>query len=201
MAKGTRDMAGGSRASVSIYCTTALPIIVAVTSVAVQAGAMTEEIASVLMAAGAVTVLVMPLVAMLCQRIADMHLVDAAKEAGAAPADARHILHDHVVLGKLVHDMEKAQGRAALGHNAVEEAYASAAAAREEYLAAARKAHAAHAEWVAERAGAERERLIRDYANVRAARRDAYVEAISKKSDRPSGQASDQAADRTSDQD
>ena len=201
MAKGTRDMAGGSRASVSIYCTTALPIIVAVTSVAVQAGAMTEEIASVLMAAGAVTVLVMPLVAMLCQRIADMHLVDAAKEAGAAPADVRHILHDHVVLGKLVHDMEKAQGRAALGHNAVEEAYASAAAAREEYLAAARKAHAAHAEWVAERAGAERERLIRDYANVRAARRDAYVEAISKKSDRSSGQASDQAADRTSDQD
>ena len=174
--KETRDMAAGSRASISVYCTTALPIIVAVTSVAVQAGAMTEEIASVLMSAGAVTVLVMPLVAMLCQRLADMHLVDAAKQLRSDPADARHIVHDHMVLGKLVRDMEKEQDKAPVGHNAVEEAFASAAAARQEYLDAARKARAVHAEWVAERAEAERERLIRDYANVRAARREGHAD-------------------------
>ena len=167
IAKETRDMAAGSRASVSVYCTTALPIIVAVTQVAVQAGAMSEDIASVLMAAGAVTVLVMPLVAMACQHLADMHLVDAAKEVGCDPAGARGIMHDHMILARLVRDMEKARDKAsAADRTTVLEAYADAAAARQEYLEAARKARAVHADWVAERAEAERERLIHDYARV-----------------------------------
>ncbi len=179
LAPESRDMAAGSRASVSLYCTTALPIIVAVTSVATQAGAMTDEIASVLMSAGAVTVLVMPLLAMAFQSLADMHLVEAAKQVTSEPGEARQIFHDHVVLGRLVRDMEKAQDRAAAGHVAVEEAFASAEAARREYLQAARKARAAHAEWVAEHAEHERERIIADYAAARAAhaaRREAFME-------------------------
>ena len=59
----TRDMAPGGRIAVSLYCTTALPLIVAVTSVAVKAGAMSADIASVLVAAGALTVFVMPVLA------------------------------------------------------------------------------------------------------------------------------------------
>lgn len=50
------------RLSVSVYCTTALPVIVAVTSVAVEAGTMREATASTLVAAGAVTVFLMPLI-------------------------------------------------------------------------------------------------------------------------------------------
>lgn len=54
-----------NQVTVSLYCTTALPLIVAVTSVAVSAGAMSSSLASVLVSAGALTVLVMPLLALL----------------------------------------------------------------------------------------------------------------------------------------
>lgn len=60
----TRRMPRKERLSVALYCTTALPIIVAVTGLAVDAGAMTSETASVLVCAGAVTVLVMPFLAL-----------------------------------------------------------------------------------------------------------------------------------------
>lgn len=51
------------RITVSLYCTTALPIIVAVTTVAVNAGAMPSSTAGTLVAAGAITVFLMPLLA------------------------------------------------------------------------------------------------------------------------------------------
>ena len=50
-------------ATVAVYCTTALPLIVAVTSVAVAGGAMDASTASVFVSAGALTMLVMPLMA------------------------------------------------------------------------------------------------------------------------------------------
>lgn len=56
------------RLTVSLYCTTALPIIVAVTTVAVNAGAMTSDTAGTLVAAGAVTVFLMPLLASIVNR-------------------------------------------------------------------------------------------------------------------------------------
>ena len=49
------------RLTVSLYCTTALPLIVAVTSLAVKSGTMHQTTASTLVAAGAVTVFLMPL--------------------------------------------------------------------------------------------------------------------------------------------
>ena len=48
----TRDVSAYGRITVALYCTTALPIIVAVTSVAVNAGALSQDIASVMVAAG-----------------------------------------------------------------------------------------------------------------------------------------------------
>ena len=56
------------RLTVSLYCTTALPIIVAVTAVAVDANAMTHATAGTLVAAGAVTVFLMPLLASIIDR-------------------------------------------------------------------------------------------------------------------------------------
>ena len=47
----TRDVSAYGRITVALYCTTALPIIVAVTSVAVNAGALSQDIASVMVAA------------------------------------------------------------------------------------------------------------------------------------------------------
>lgn len=73
LGRDTRDMPWGDRISVAFYCTTALPLIVAVTNVAVSAGAMQASTASVMVAAGAVTVFLMPLLASGCQRIVRDH--------------------------------------------------------------------------------------------------------------------------------
>ncbi|WP_336086765.1 cation:proton antiporter [Nocardia sp. SSK8] len=56
------------RAQLALFAATGLPIIVAVTQVAVSTGMMTAETASVLIAAGATTVLLFPLVARLIGR-------------------------------------------------------------------------------------------------------------------------------------
>ena len=62
----SRTMDVRERLTVAFYCTTALPIIVAVTSVAVSAEAMSQQTASVLVAAGGVTVFLMPLLTERC---------------------------------------------------------------------------------------------------------------------------------------
>ena len=64
----TRDMHWSDHVTVAFYCTTALPLIVAVTNVAVSAGAMNSSTASVMVAAGAISVFLMPLLASVCQR-------------------------------------------------------------------------------------------------------------------------------------
>ncbi len=69
--KDTRDLSRPHRATVSLYCTTALPLIVAVTSVAVNAEVMSSGTASVLVAAGAITVFLMPLLTSLTYRAGD----------------------------------------------------------------------------------------------------------------------------------
>ena len=55
--------------TVSLYLTTALPLIMAVTSLAVQGGTMHQTIASTLVAAGAVTVFLMPLLGGLTSKL------------------------------------------------------------------------------------------------------------------------------------
>ena len=65
----TRDLSWPDCVSVAFYCTTALPLIVAVTNIAVSAGAMQQSTASIMVAAGAVTVFLMPLLAMACQQV------------------------------------------------------------------------------------------------------------------------------------
>ena len=69
MSRLTRDMHWSERVTVAFYCTTALPLIVAVTNIAVSAGAMQPSTASIMVAAGAVTVFLMPLLASACQRV------------------------------------------------------------------------------------------------------------------------------------
>lgn len=57
------------RLTVSLYCTTALPLIVAVTALAVKSGTMHQATASTLVAAGAVTVFLMPLLGGLTSKL------------------------------------------------------------------------------------------------------------------------------------
>ncbi|WP_068274212.1 cation:proton antiporter [Aldersonia kunmingensis] len=67
-AQGRQLFLPRERGQIALYATTGLPIIVAVTGVAVDAGEMTDANASILVTAGAVTVLLMPLSAMLLGR-------------------------------------------------------------------------------------------------------------------------------------
>lgn len=91
----TRSMSSHNRVTVALYCTTALPLIVAVTSVATKAGAMSQEVASVLVASGAITVLVIPLLTSLTYRVADVHPVETAREVAHDPHHIGEILQDH----------------------------------------------------------------------------------------------------------
>lgn len=101
-------MSTHNRLTVSLYCTTALPIIVAVTSVAVSAQAMPQETASVLVAAGAVTVFLMPLLASLTYRVADAQPIEAMREIAQNPRDVGSILREHWELERMLARQEAA---------------------------------------------------------------------------------------------
>lgn len=64
------------RLTIALYATTSLPIIVAVTHVAAEAGAMGPRVASILIAGGALSVLLMPLLASISYSAADAHPID-----------------------------------------------------------------------------------------------------------------------------
>ena len=94
----TRDVTPHGRTTVALYCTTALPIIVAVTSVAVSAGAMGQDMASVLVAAGACTVFLMPLLAQATYRMVDARPLEAASQVVEHPHLAKLLAREHKVL-------------------------------------------------------------------------------------------------------
>lgn len=100
--KKENPMSTHHRVTVALYCTTALPVIVAVTSLAVKVGTMQQTTASTLVAAGAVTVFLMPLLGSLTYRIADSHPVTALREIARTPADWHRIMHDHAQVRALL---------------------------------------------------------------------------------------------------
>ena len=87
----------GEKISASLYCTMALPLIVALTEAAAACGAMDEQMASVLVCAGALTVLVIPIITSLSVRAVAAHPVDAVHEVMEHPHDLREIVHEHHV--------------------------------------------------------------------------------------------------------
>ena len=109
----TRDISSHNRLTIALYCTTALPIIVAVTSVAVKSDALTQEFAGVLVAAGAITVFLMPLLASITYRVADVKPIEAAKEISQNPRDISAIIREHIELERMIARREAAMRLAA----------------------------------------------------------------------------------------
>ena len=101
LGKGEDKLSMHNRITVALYCTTALPLIVAVTSVAVKAGAMTQDVAGTLVAAGAVTVF-------LTYRVVDAKPIVAVQEIAAHPSDIRTILHEHLDMERMMVRQEAA---------------------------------------------------------------------------------------------
>lgn len=83
------------RASIALYCTTALPLVVAVSTIAVSSGAFSQETGSVLIAAGGITVFLMPMLASIILRTIDADLDIAAKRIKEDPKDALTVLKRH----------------------------------------------------------------------------------------------------------
>lgn len=96
LGKARKTYTPHERISAALYCTTALPIIVAVTSLAVKNGSMDSETASIMVAAGAITVFLMPLLAQIAYNVADRHPVDALREISHDPRQIRAILSRHI---------------------------------------------------------------------------------------------------------
>ncbi len=149
--KDTKTMTQSSRVSIALYCTTALPLIVAVTSVAVKTGAMDQSSASVLVSAGALTVFLMPLLAALAQRLVDVEPLKAAKEISQHPDETKEILRDHLALERMLAKAKKhAEDMTDVDNPSFESRLAQRAAA----------AKAAHTDRVARRFAAERRRRL-----------------------------------------
>lgn len=102
-------MGANSRLTVALYCTTALPLIVAVTTVAVSANALEAGTASVLVAAGGITVLIMPLLASVTMRTIDAEPVAAAREIRREPRRVGPILREHYRLQRERHRRDAAR--------------------------------------------------------------------------------------------
>lgn len=109
LGRDSRDMTVPERLTVAFYCTTALPIIVAVTTVAVAAGAMDQSTASVLVAAGGITVFIMPLLASVTARSVNADLGRAFREIRERPRAAAHILAEHHRQERALHRQLKAR--------------------------------------------------------------------------------------------
>ena len=102
LCKETRQMSGRSRASISLYCTAALPLIVAVTSLAVDAEAISEELAGIMVAAGALSMFLMPFLAQLMGHVADAQPSMAAHEIQEHPSQAMAILREHFEVQRMM---------------------------------------------------------------------------------------------------
>lgn len=92
----TRSLTLMESFSTSMYCTMALPVIVAITSVAVAAGAMTESMASVLVTGGAFTVLVVPLITAVARKIESTHPVEAMQEIADGTGKVGDVMRSHI---------------------------------------------------------------------------------------------------------
>ena len=90
-----KDVDERSKGAIALYCATSLPLIVAVTSVAVKAGYMDQSIASALIAAGAITVFLMPLLATVVMHTIDADLGEACREIRRHPRSTLAVLKKH----------------------------------------------------------------------------------------------------------
>lgn len=91
----TRVMSWQEKFSASAYCTMALPLVVAITSVALDAGLLGADAASVLVMAAALTVLFIPIVTAVVRVAGAAAAAEALEELVVRHEDPRAILREH----------------------------------------------------------------------------------------------------------
>ena len=88
----TRSFSVVQRINVALYSTMALPLIVAVCDIAVDGGFMTEQLSSTLVTAGALTVLVIPVITAIMRTVAEVRPVAAVHDLVAYPDRRTEVL-------------------------------------------------------------------------------------------------------------
>lgn len=96
--KRKNPLSSHHRVTVALYCTTAL---------AVKVGTMQSDTASTLVAAGAITVFLMPLLGSITYQVADIHPVTAVREIAHTPSDWREIVREHAQVRALLHHQDR----------------------------------------------------------------------------------------------
>lgn len=108
VSKDTRGFSGMQRLNVALYCTMALPLIVAVCNIATSGGFMSEETAGTLITAGALTILVMPVVTSLTRTVVDAHPVAALQDLAAHPGQREEVLSMYRAVRRAARERYKA---------------------------------------------------------------------------------------------
>ena len=117
--KETRGMRKREKYAVSAYCTMALPLVVAVTDVAVESGAMGTNTASILVSAGAITVLLIPIATSFVRVGAESDVFSAVHEVAAEKLPIQNVMRSILIANSnllnaaLNVDMAEAQLKAA----------------------------------------------------------------------------------------
>ena len=81
--------------------------IIPFTSLAVKVGTMQSDTASTLVAAGAITVFLMPLLGSITYQVADVHPVTAVREIAHTPSDWQTIVREHAQVRALLHHQDR----------------------------------------------------------------------------------------------
>lgn len=89
------NMSWRDRITAALYSATSITIIVAVTHVAQVAHAMDQEMASTLVAAGAITVIIMPILTSITSNIAESHPIKGVQEIVREPRRTWSIVREH----------------------------------------------------------------------------------------------------------
>ena len=113
VSKETRSFGVLQRLNVALYSTMALPLIVAICNIATAGGFMTADTSSTLITAGALTVLVMPLVTSLTRTVVDAHPVAAIHDIMAHPAQRDQVIDTY----RLIRQSARKRYRAVRDHS------------------------------------------------------------------------------------
>ena len=92
ISKETRGFNVLQRLDVSLYSTMALPLIVAICNIATAGGFMTDEGSSTIITAGALTILIMPVVTSLTRRVMEAHPVATIQDIVSHPSQRDQVL-------------------------------------------------------------------------------------------------------------
>lgn len=93
--KTRKSLNAQEKFSVAAYCTMALPLVVAVTDVAVSDGAMSQTLASILVTAGAITVILIPVATSFVRVAGEAHPIEAVHEVVDGHSDIHDVLERH----------------------------------------------------------------------------------------------------------